>query len=87
MLQRGLTASRYMSGLAGSPLKDAHCLGRRSGLRQSPVVEAAMATAAQAVIRTLAAALAAIKELETALDAHLSSTRTPRSRAGCPDSI
>jgi hypothetical protein len=39
-------------------------------LRQPPVVEAAMATAAQAVLRILAATLDAIAELETALDAH-----------------
>lgn len=39
-------------------------------LRQPPVVEAAMATAAQAVVRTLSATLDAIAELETALDAH-----------------
>ena len=35
-------------------------------LRQPPVVEAAIATAAQTVLRTLAATLDAIAELETA---------------------
>jgi|SRR5437764_3639529 transposase len=45
-------------------MRDAFTAGQT--LRQPPVVEAAMATAAQAVLRTLDA----IAELETVLDAH-----------------
>jgi len=37
-----------------------------------------MATAAQALVRTRAATLDTIVELETALDSCLSNTRTPR---------
>jgi hypothetical protein len=43
---------------------------RRGVLRQPPVVEAAMATATQALLRSLAATLEAIAKLETALDTH-----------------
>ena len=57
-------------------------------LRQPPAVENALvATATLAVLRTLAGTLEAIRELETALDAHFEQHRTPRSCAVSPDSV
>jgi len=55
-------------------------------LRQPLVVEDAMGHGGAAVLRTLAARLEIIRELEAALDARLSSTRPSRLCAVCPDS-